>query len=162
MRYNDQSTDVTRWTTTKLFRRLRETANLTTFGVDQNEIAATYKVGWHDQVNKDQPRIDDFIREQTRVYRQSWLDPIIDELERRFGASPATVLTTQVRIIALTGERLPNGEYSARFFVRGMKGDTPYNAFGPGVEFDTHEAAEAAIITHNKEMPERQLDLVKP
>lgn len=83
-RYNNQSCDHTRWSKQKLIREIRKYANMESFSVGWNDIPAAYKVGWHDQVNPDAPRIEEFCRNQTRLYRETWLNPLIDELERRF------------------------------------------------------------------------------
>jgi len=83
-RYNDMSCHPQRWTNAKLMREARKCANLERFSCVHNDIEANYRVGWHNQVNKDQMPVEDFVREQTRPYRQSWLDPILDEIERRF------------------------------------------------------------------------------
>lgn len=83
-RYNDASSDCARWTNAKLMSEARRLANFESFSVGFNEIEATYRVGWHDQVNPAAPRIEDFVRNQTRLYRETWLKPILDEIERRF------------------------------------------------------------------------------
>jgi len=84
MRYNDMSPHPDRWTNAKLIREARAYANLEQFSVGYNEIPANYPEGWHDQVSPDEPRIDEFVRRQTRIFRESWLNPILDEIERRF------------------------------------------------------------------------------
>lgn len=83
-RYNDSSPHPDKWTNAKLMAETRKYANLESFSVGYNEIEATYRAGWHDQVNPSSPRIEEFVRDQTRIYRQSWLVPILDELQRRF------------------------------------------------------------------------------
>jgi hypothetical protein len=82
--YNDMSSDHTKWSKAKLLREIRKYANMESFSVGYNEIEVAYNVGWHEQVNKNMPSVEDFCREQTRIYRESWLNPLIDELERRF------------------------------------------------------------------------------
>lgn len=83
-RYNNASCDHTKWTNAKLISEAKKYANLESFSVGYNEVAGCYKTGWHDQVNKDQMPIEDFVREQTRLYRVTWLQPLLDEIERRF------------------------------------------------------------------------------
>lgn len=80
---NDASSDHTKWSNRKLICEIKRIANFTNFSVGWNDIPAEYKVGWHEQVNPNSPKIEDFIREQTRCYRDSWLNPLIEELERR-------------------------------------------------------------------------------
>jgi hypothetical protein len=82
--HGDASSDHTKWSTRKLIAEIKRLANFETFSVGWNDIPAEYKVGWHEQVNPDAPRIEDFIRAQTRIYRDTWLNPLIEELERRF------------------------------------------------------------------------------
>lgn len=73
MRRNDTSTDPARWTHAKLLRELRSKANLETF-----RTFATGDGG-------------DRIRKSTRLYRETWLAPLLDEVERRLvGAKPAS------------------------------------------------------------------------
>jgi len=82
-RYNDGSPHPDRWTNAKLMREARKYANLESFAVghyDGDEI--TFKPGWITQTCS--PEIDKFCRDQTRLYRQNWLTPILDEIERRF------------------------------------------------------------------------------
>lgn len=61
-----------RETNAALIKRLRETANLETFngGLPGNDHAGA----------NDGPAI----REATRLYRNTWMNPILDEIERRF------------------------------------------------------------------------------
>lgn len=71
-RYDDTSMDVTRWTNRKLMAELRLKANLSTFqrlmvGSGENTALTA-----------------DAIRNVTRPYRDSYLNPVIDEIERRF------------------------------------------------------------------------------
>lgn len=63
MRRNDASTDPTRWTHAKLLRELRSKANLESYSHSC--------IGGSLQVDADT------IREQTRVYRDSWLAPLL-------------------------------------------------------------------------------------
>ena len=65
MRRNDASHDPERWTHAKLVARLREVANLETYG---GGLGGTPP---------------DVVREETRLYRESWLAPLLDEVERR-------------------------------------------------------------------------------
>jgi hypothetical protein len=74
MRYNDNSSDIRRWTNSKLIRRLKETANLETFSDSIFD-------GVLPPVNGDES--SKVIRERTRLYRESWMQPIIEEIERR-------------------------------------------------------------------------------
>ncbi len=83
-RYNDLSCHCDKWTNAKLMREARGYANMESFSVGYNDIPANYREGWHDQVNPDATRIDDFCREQSRIYRDTWLKPLLDEIERRF------------------------------------------------------------------------------
>ncbi|AHJ10757.1 hypothetical protein P106B_74 [Rhizobium phage vB_RglS_P106B] len=73
-RMNDNSTYVGRWTTAKLFAELNKSANLESFSMsDMNGIAT-----------KRGNECANAIREATRLYRETWMQPIINELERRF------------------------------------------------------------------------------
>lgn len=69
MRYNDSSYDCAKWTNAKLMREAREAANLESFA---------------NMPGEKRPATPDNIREITRIYRTSWLNPILDEIERRF------------------------------------------------------------------------------
>lgn len=71
-RMNDRSPYPREWTTAKLFRELNSYANLESFSWEHN---ATW--------GGSRPRDADDVREVTLVYRQSWLQPIINELARR-------------------------------------------------------------------------------
>lgn len=84
-RHNDNSSDVQRWSTPKLLRELHKSANLKTFSVGFNSIAAVYKEGWHNQANADQMPVEEFCREQTRLYRDTWMNPLIAVLAHRLG-----------------------------------------------------------------------------
>lgn len=84
---DDSSTDCAYWTTAKLMREINKYANLKSFASPYNDIAADFKVGWHGQVNKDQPTVDDFCRDQTRLYRATWMQPLLDELASRLDVS---------------------------------------------------------------------------
>ncbi len=82
-RYDDSSVYVERWTNAKLMREARKYANLESFSTgffDGSE--TTFKPGWASQTGS--PPVDEFCREQTRIYRTSYLTPILDEIERRF------------------------------------------------------------------------------
>lgn len=74
MRYNNMSSDYAKWSPQKLFARLRETANLESFcdSIFDGDLPA---------VRGDESAT--VMRERTRLYRESWMQPIIDELERR-------------------------------------------------------------------------------
>jgi hypothetical protein len=75
-RYNDLSSDCTRWTNRKLMHEARRLANFETFGASM--IArGTILIATSDDAT-------DFVREETRIYRATWLAPILDEIERRF------------------------------------------------------------------------------
>lgn len=69
-RRNDNSPYVSQWSTAKLMRELNRTANLSDF---------VWQVGWKEQP----PKIAEDIREATRLYRKSWMQPIINELAKR-------------------------------------------------------------------------------
>lgn len=71
-RMNDSSPHVNRWTTAKLFAELNKLANLESFSMFV-----------YDGINAKGDECADAIREATRLYRQTWMQPIIDELERR-------------------------------------------------------------------------------
>lgn len=74
-RMDDSSPYVGRWTNAKLMREARRLANLEGFG-------GYLPIG---HVGRGFPHDDgDAIREATRNYRASWLNPILDEIERRF------------------------------------------------------------------------------
>lgn len=82
-RYNDGSPFCEDWTNAKLMAKARELANMESFSVgfyDGEEV--TFKHGWTSQTGS--PEIADFVRERTRLYRDTWLRPILDEIERRF------------------------------------------------------------------------------
>lgn len=82
-RYNDQSSNHTHWTNRKLMAEVRKYSNLESFSVghyDGPDVAFTR--GWVGQVNDTDPA--DFARDVSRLYRDSWLNPLLDELERRF------------------------------------------------------------------------------
>lgn len=81
MRYNDNSSDCERWTNAKLMREARKYANLESFAGGYFE-PMTFTPGWANQTNS--PDVADFCREQTRIYRETWLKPIMDEIARRF------------------------------------------------------------------------------
>lgn len=73
-RRSDNSIYSENWTNAKLIRELREKANMTKFGSYFRNEPVTFGT---------QAESGDFIREETRLYRQSWVNPLIDELERR-------------------------------------------------------------------------------
>lgn len=83
MRCNDKSPHPRYWTNAKLMRGARKYANLESFSVGlYNGEEAAFKPGWKGQTGS--PDVADFCREQTRLYRDSWLQPILDEIEKRF------------------------------------------------------------------------------
>lgn len=86
MRYNDNSPHPERWTNAKLMARAMETANLKTFsgGLPQDFRPDNNGGGFGDD--------GDAIREATRLYRGSWMNPVLAEIERRFvkGGKAAT------------------------------------------------------------------------
>ena len=73
-RYNDNSYRYEDWSPRKLLVRLRETANLETFcdSIFDGDLPPVK--------GEEGSKI---IRERTRIYRESWINPIIDELEKR-------------------------------------------------------------------------------
>ena len=74
-RMNDSSAYYGEWSKRKLINQIRKYSNMESFGgalPDDFE----YKPGFP---NDHGPAI----REATRIYRDSWLNPLIDELERR-------------------------------------------------------------------------------
>lgn len=77
-RYNDMSIHPENWTNAKLMREARSKANLETF-------ANSYPVN----PEPDQQAAE-YVREVTRLYRETWLKPILDEIERRFVKKQAT------------------------------------------------------------------------
>lgn len=82
-RRNDSSPHPDQWTNAKLMAEARKYANLVSFSTghyDGPEV--TFRPGWASQTGS--PEVPDFCREQTRLYRESWLEPILDELQRRF------------------------------------------------------------------------------
>lgn len=72
---NDNSSDCRRWSNRKLMAQARKLANLTEFGSYFREQPMILSV------NED---AGPFVRETTRLYRETWLAPILDEIERRF------------------------------------------------------------------------------
>lgn len=76
-RMNDSSPYSDRWTNAKLIRELRRTANMEHMSV---HIPSDYKPASFSAGPDD----GDMIREATRLYRDSWMNPLIDEIERRF------------------------------------------------------------------------------
>ena len=74
-RMDDNSSDCRRWTNRKLMREARKYANLESFGSYFRDEAVTFGT---------QQESADFIRAETRIYRDSWLTPLLDEIERRF------------------------------------------------------------------------------
>lgn len=82
-RYNDGSIYHEKWTNSKLMSEARKYANLESFSVgwyDGEEV--TFKPGWASQTGS--PEIADFCRERSRIYRETYLNPLLDEIERRF------------------------------------------------------------------------------
>ncbi len=78
MRMNDQASSPQRWTNAKLFKELMNKANLESFS---GNLTVT-----PEQAIKDCDMFadaGDTIREATRLYRQSWMNPLIKELARR-------------------------------------------------------------------------------
>jgi hypothetical protein len=83
-RYNDASPHPDKWTNAKLMREARRVTSFNDFGsghFDGKE-PVTFHPGWSNQTGS--PDLGDFVREHTRLYRDSWLNPILDEIERRF------------------------------------------------------------------------------
>lgn len=76
MRRNDNSTDHTRWTNHKLMVELQRYADMTNMSVNlpENYVPQPWHRGGNDA---------EAIREATRIYRVSWLDPLIAEATRR-------------------------------------------------------------------------------
>lgn len=75
-RMNDMSPHPGRWTNAKLMREAKRLASYESAGLNLPE---GYVVKpWHAGGN-DTPAII----EATRIYRESWLNPILDEIERR-------------------------------------------------------------------------------
>lgn len=72
-RMDDSSSDYRRWTNAKLMHEARKTANLENFGVFV-----------YDGINAKGDECTKAIRERTRQYRDTWMNPILDEIERRF------------------------------------------------------------------------------
>jgi len=72
-RYNDNSPHPRDWTNAKLIHELNRTANLKDFGIFV-----------YDGIIAKGDDCADAIREKTRLYRQTWMQPVIDEIERRF------------------------------------------------------------------------------
>ena len=78
-RRNNASIHSEDWTNEKIFDELRRHVDMETFG----------------SYFRDQPIIlgcqaesGDFIRAETRLYRQSWIHPLIDELQSRLIKNP--------------------------------------------------------------------------
>ena len=72
---DDSSPHIDRWTNAKLFRELKRLLSMESarFNLPEGYSPAPYHNG------------DDTaaIAEATRVWRQSWVDPIVEELEKR-------------------------------------------------------------------------------
>ena len=90
-RYRDSSPHPADWTNRKLMAEAMKYANLESFSVgffDGPE--TTFRPGWHNQQQEPKgPTVDDFCRQQTRLYRATWLQPVLEEIERRFVKVPA-------------------------------------------------------------------------
>lgn len=82
-RRNDASLDATNWTNRKLISEIDRISNFTNFSVGWNDIPATYQRGWHEQVNKDQMTVEEFVKQQTQCYRDTWLNPLLAILRVR-------------------------------------------------------------------------------
>lgn len=77
MRCNNNSCHPTHWTNAKLMQEARKYANLESYcGSIAGDKAIELLPFPADNGDK--------LREATRIYRQSWLNPILDEIERRF------------------------------------------------------------------------------
>jgi hypothetical protein len=73
-RYDDRSPYVERWTNQGLITALRDKVNFVSAGFN---LPSAF-------VDENHTRSDtDMIREATRLYRETWVNPIIDEIERR-------------------------------------------------------------------------------
>lgn len=68
---NNSSSDHTLWSTAKLVREINGYANMTSFGVGPYVR------------QKDDEGATAFIQRQTQLYRNSWLNPLLDELRLR-------------------------------------------------------------------------------
>jgi hypothetical protein len=73
-RTDNSSSDCRNWTTAKLLSEIRKYANLESFGSYFRDDPVSFG---HQQES------GDWIREETRRYRETWLNPMIDELEAR-------------------------------------------------------------------------------
>jgi len=129
-KYNNASSHYYRWTNKKLIDELRKYANLESFSVSTIGESATM------------PATDDAIREKTRLYRQTWMDPLINEIESRF-----------IKKITVPEER-DIKQNARRAAIRGDKPETcPYPDGSPlsiqrkryGLWMDTFNAERAAI-----------------
>ncbi len=78
MRYDDSSYDPRHWTTRKLIDQLNIKANIGTFS-GSLKLPEGWKPGY---MQNDGP----VIRETVRLYLESWMQPILDEVARRIGA----------------------------------------------------------------------------
>lgn len=77
MRMDDYSSDHRRWSSRKLVKELRDKANLTSFSTPTCGLLPN------------DPAVDaDHIRHATKLYRDTWMNPIINELERRLVKPP--------------------------------------------------------------------------
>ena len=74
-RYNDNSPHADRWTNAHLMREARRLANFENFGSFFRDEPVTFG---------NQKESADFIKAETRLYRETWLNPILDEIEKRF------------------------------------------------------------------------------
>jgi hypothetical protein len=81
-RYRDRSPHPRDWTNAKLMREARDFANMERF--DGSLDLGLMKPFGGKEVHPTSNRAGDAIREATRLYRSSWLNPILDEIERRF------------------------------------------------------------------------------
>jgi hypothetical protein len=73
-RYNDNSCYYKDWTNKKLISELTKTANLETFSDSIFDGNLPNVCGEEASIA---------IRERTKLYRESWMQPIIEEIERR-------------------------------------------------------------------------------
>lgn len=79
-RYDDTHSDYAHWSKAKLLREIYRTANLTDFGASM--------IARDPVVIDDSDKATDFIKSETRSYRDTWLNPLIVEMSRRLNVSP--------------------------------------------------------------------------
>lgn len=83
-RRDDTSCRPSDWTVYKLLTELRKTVNYerASFAFPDCKVITTGTFEPRDDSRNVHP--DDFIKERTRLHRETWIIPLIEELEKRF------------------------------------------------------------------------------